>query len=617
MRLREQVMTNTEAKRATQHNAVALYARVSSERQAEEKTIESQLASLHAYAKEHSYKIEEKNVFVDNGISGTELVRPGLEALRDAVAMHTIDCIVVLCPDRLARKQAHQLILTEEFSRHDVDLEFVNHTFSSSPEDQLFLQMQGAIAEYEREKIMERTRRGKVFKAKNQQVCVLSNAPYGFVYKKKSDCGGIAAYELHPEESKVVRSVYQMYGVEQIPMNAIAQRLTAEGVLAPKGGSHWHRSSIFRMLTNPAYMGSAAYKKTQVIPRKIGALAKSAPMSRYPKSSKTRELIKREDWISIRVPHIVPDSLYERVQEQILKNKQLSSRNNKRNQYLLTGLLRCKECGYSIHGITTLSRETYRSYYVCTGKQSWRFPGGAKCTSHYIPSAVLDDLAWNQTKKLIEQPELVLAEYTKRIQQTSKHKPQLEALIATKKKEIRQIAHEQARILDLYQAGTINLNHIKERIASIEQRLKSTNEELNELVATSHAEHQELRLIEQFQAFQDKFKNKIDQLSFDEKKKIIQLLARRVIVDCSTAQITLKHIIPVGGNVYGLRSDRVVTSSVYTLRCPEESLSETADSSSVARPSWRCTLRDKMLLPIRTTIYLNNKLLNKFYLAKR
>lgn len=113
---------------------------------------------------------------------GNPLVRPGLDALRDQAVAGKIDKLIILNPDRLARKYAHQLVLIEEFQKLGVEILFVNRQISESPEDQLLLQMQGVISEYEREKIVERSRRGKLSKAKQGKVSVLSGAPYGYVY---------------------------------------------------------------------------------------------------------------------------------------------------------------------------------------------------------------------------------------------------------------------------------------------------------------------------------------------------------------------------------------------------------------------------------------------------
>jgi site-specific DNA recombinase len=152
----------------------AIYARVSSDQQKEDKTIASQTAALVAFASSHGYGVPDDWIFEDEGFSGATLVRPGLERVRDLVAEGQVQAVLVLSPDRLSRKYAYQVLLTEEWLRQGVETVFVNAPQSHSPEDQLLLQFQGMIAEYERAQILERSRRGKRHRAKQGEASVLS-----------------------------------------------------------------------------------------------------------------------------------------------------------------------------------------------------------------------------------------------------------------------------------------------------------------------------------------------------------------------------------------------------------------------------------------------------------
>jgi site-specific DNA recombinase len=156
---------------------VALYARVSSERQAESNTIASQLAALRQRIQRDGFALEEELTFVDDGCSGRTLIRPALERLRDQVASGALDRLYLHSPDRLARQFAYQCVLVEEFQHAGVAVVFLNHALGRSPEDDLLLQVQGVIAEYERAKISERSRRGKLHAAHAGRVNVLSAAP--------------------------------------------------------------------------------------------------------------------------------------------------------------------------------------------------------------------------------------------------------------------------------------------------------------------------------------------------------------------------------------------------------------------------------------------------------
>src|SRR6266536_4626618 len=165
---------------------IAIYARVSSERQREQETIASQTAALLERAKEQSWVVPNDWRFLDEGYSGASLVRPGLDRLRDLVAEGQIDTILIYSPDRLSRKYAYQVLLTEEFLRHGAELTFLKSPPATTPEEQLLVQVQGMIAEYERAQIAERTRRGKRHRAQSGCGNVLSAAPYGYRYVKKN-----------------------------------------------------------------------------------------------------------------------------------------------------------------------------------------------------------------------------------------------------------------------------------------------------------------------------------------------------------------------------------------------------------------------------------------------
>src|SRR6266567_2548393 len=188
----------------------AIYARVSSEQQREENTIASQTASLIEFAKSHDLEVPEGWVFEDKGYSGATLERPGLERVRDLAAEGHIQVVLAYAPDRLSRKYAYQILLIEELARHGVETRFLKAPQGATAEDQLLVQFQGMIAEYERAQILERSRRGKRHRARAGEISVLSGAPYGFRYIRKTD-EALASYAVIDAEARVVRQVYEHY----------------------------------------------------------------------------------------------------------------------------------------------------------------------------------------------------------------------------------------------------------------------------------------------------------------------------------------------------------------------------------------------------------------------
>jgi site-specific DNA recombinase len=207
----------------------AIYARVSSDRQKEEKTIGSQIACLMEYAQDTGYTIPLAWIFRDEGYSGSTLLRPGLEKLRDLSSECQLDTIFVYSADRLSRKYAYQVLLLEEFSRHGSEVLFIKSPQSSTPEEELLLQFQGMIAEYERALIAERSRRGKRYRAKSGTINVLSGAPYGYRYIKKTETSN-AYYEVIENEAEVVREVFRLYTEESMSIGAITRNLNEQSI---------------------------------------------------------------------------------------------------------------------------------------------------------------------------------------------------------------------------------------------------------------------------------------------------------------------------------------------------------------------------------------------------
>jgi len=229
-----------------------MYARVSTDQQAVAQTVASQVAALRERVVTDGLVVPEAMQFLDEGYSGATLVRPALERLRDVVAAGAVDRLYVHSPDRLARKYAYQVLLVEEFRRAGVEVIFLNRALGQNPEDDLLLQVQGMIAEYERAKIIERHRRGKRHAARAGAVNVLSGAPYGYRYVSKYAGGGQARYDIVPEEARVVRHVFDWIARDRLTIGEVCRRLTQAGEVTRTGKTVWDRSAVWGMLKNPA-----------------------------------------------------------------------------------------------------------------------------------------------------------------------------------------------------------------------------------------------------------------------------------------------------------------------------------------------------------------------------
>src|SRR3954453_15865224 len=247
----------------TAAQAVGIYARVSSERQAKANTIASQLEALRQRVAQDGHVCSDGLCFVDDGCSGSTLLRPALERLRDAAAQSLFDRLYVHAPDRLARRHAYQALLLEELKHCGVEILFLNRPVGNSAEDELLVQVQGVIAEYERAKIQERGRRGKRHAAQRGAVSVFSTAPYGYRYIAKSPTTA-ARFEVLPEEAAVVQELFAWVVHERCSLREACRRLEKQRIATRSGRHVWEAATVRGILRNPAYRGQAAYGKTRI-----------------------------------------------------------------------------------------------------------------------------------------------------------------------------------------------------------------------------------------------------------------------------------------------------------------------------------------------------------------
>src|SRR6195952_139012 len=277
---------------------VAFYARVSTERQERQQTIASQLATLHAWAAAQGHPVSDEQVFRDEGYSGSRLDRPGLDALRDAVRDGAVGTLVVLTPDRLARKYAYQVLLLEEFRRAGAEVVFLQHPISDDPNDQLLLQIQGAVAEYERAVLAERFRRGKLQRARDGGI-VGSKAPYGYHYEGRRGAG-LARLVVDEAEAAMVRDLYAWVVEDGLTVRQCTKRLDAGPWVTRSGRAQWSSSVVHHILTDPVYVGVAYANRFDYVPPR----QRRGP-SRRGTERPCRQPRPPEQWIAIPVPPLV------------------------------------------------------------------------------------------------------------------------------------------------------------------------------------------------------------------------------------------------------------------------------------------------------------------------
>ena len=516
----------------------ALYARVSSDRQKENHTIASQVAALLQYAETHGYAVPLEWQFQDDGYSGATLVRPGLEALRDLAAEGYLQTVLVYAPDRLSRKYAYQVLLVEELARGGVDLIFLQAPSGTTPEDQLLVQFQGMIAEYERAQIAERSRRGKRHRAQQGSINVLSGAPYGYRYVKKSEASA-AYYEVTESEAAVVRLIFDAYARQGLSIGAIARLLNQRGVPTRSAHSQWERSTVWRMLHNPAYQGRACFGKTELRPRQriTRRLRQKGLISR---NSAFRER-PRQDWIEIPVPALVSEATFVLAQEQLEKNKRFSPRRTVEPS-LLQGMLVCERCGYGLCRASTKTSQRKIYYYRCLGRDGYRHLKGAVCDNPPIRQDRLDTVVWQEMLRLLEDPDLLQTELDRRREAARTVDPLRQREDGLRRDHTR-LAKSMDRLLTAYQESLITLEQLRGRMPELRQQEQAIEAELQSLERVASDQGRYLHLVETLTEFRTRLRARAETLDVLERQKILRLLVREILV--GPESITIRHSIPV------------------------------------------------------------------------
>jgi len=514
----------------SERRMVALYARVSSERQAKAGTIDSQVAALRERIASDDEQVAEELCFIDAGVSGATLIRPQLERLRDRAAMGLLDRLYVLSPDRLSRKYAHQALLLEEFGTCGVDVVFLNHAVGTTPEEELLLQMQGMIAEYERAKIMERNRRGKLHAAKRGSVNVLAGAPYGYRYQRKQIDGAPAQYVIDLAQAATVRRIFHWIGVDRLSIGEVTRRLDAEGIATASGKAHWDRSVVWGMLQNPAYMGRAAFGKTHAgdpLPR----VRPARHSAETPKKSASSVRTEPAAWIAIAVPALISEALFVAVQEQLEENRKLARQRRRGASYLLQGLIVCGHCHYAYYGKKVSKRAAnggqHYAYYRCIGTDAYRFGGERMCDNKQVRTSQLDDLVWQQVVALLQHPERLRQEYEQRLQRLEQdHRSNADTAALEKHK--RHLQQGKSRLIDGYTEGLIDKADFDPKMAQLKIKFEQVQAQI-EASQRQHAGQVELFLvINRLEEFAAAVSDRLTTLEFDTKREIIRALVKRI-----------------------------------------------------------------------------------------
>jgi site-specific DNA recombinase len=520
---------------------VAIYARVSTNHQEKNDTIESQLELLKKHVKSNGYQLSDNHIFIDNGFSGSRLDRPALDRLRDAAQWGEFESVVIASPDRLARSYPHQWLLLEEFKKYGCSVNFVENPYGDSPQGRLLAQMQGMMAEYERSQILERTRRGRLHKARKGEYMPWIANTYGYRYIPKQ--GHLEpGVEIDPDQAAVVRDMFNWLITEQLSTRQIVKRLNRLKLPTQKQNGVWYPSTVCRILRNEIYTGEGYYNKTK---KTIVKKVRQGPLIEH-RHIEAKVARPQEEWVPVKVPAIIDQATFEKAQQQLERNQHNASRSYKSNsrRYLLRRRVKCGECGlYMIACRQKSSRYEY-FYYQCAGRKD-PVKGVRKgyCPSKLVPAKQLDEVVWESVKTLIQKPQSLQKEYElwQKVQhsQGGAFSDQLQR-IQTQSKGLRQ---QEQKLIDAYQQGVILLEELSTRRKQIQLRLKALEQEQRQIIQQQKASLKWDILIENIEEFKRILGKNLHELSFQERQAVTQLLVEKVVC-YPDGKIDVYHILP-------------------------------------------------------------------------
>ena len=506
-----------------------IYARVSTERQAERGTIGSQVEALRAHVAAAGDELAGE--YCDDGHSGARLDRPGLDQMRDAAEAGLFEVAWCLSPDRLARSYAYQVLILDELARFGVSVRFTDAPGldQDDPQARLLTQVQGVIAEYERAKIGERYRRGKLFRARAGEV-ISWKAPYGYRRTPRGP-GGPAHLEIFEPEAAVVRRIFTERAAGTT-IRQICRQLNADAVPTPTGSrTVWGTSTLDRLLRNEAYIGRTYFNRTEAVPdRRPGHHSRQVPRP-------------RADWIAISCPAIIADEAFEAAGKVSTDNTKWSPRRAEPGAWLLRGLVKCGPCGVGTSCHKMRGRNgTWHRYYYCHNHDPLRAGGqDRRCPERNIRADALDEFVFGQVRAAVLDPGLLLAGE----QGIAVHAPVpddqlLAAELARLDRKLEAARGEHRRLVDLYQAGLIDMPELQRRAAAITARQR----ELDHKRASLAAERADLargnRLRHGVQNFAVRVRTVIDQLDPAQRQQLLRLLIEDVQVTGWHVKIRLR-----------------------------------------------------------------------------
>lgn len=508
---------------------VAYYARVSTNRQEEEETIDSQIAEVVERIKLDGNILGENLGFADDGWSGDLLARPSLDAMRDAAAKKEFEILYIWDRDRIGRKFYLQELILEELSELRIEVVDLHGSKVDSPEDKILLGFKGLFAEYEKAKIGERMRRGKMFKARNG-IYMNLQAPYGYNYIPKTKDTN-PELTINEQEAEVVRKIFNWIAKEGLTLRSVIKRLHKQKIYPKKHKREvWGNGPLSRLVRNEVYVGTAHYNKSIAT---VPETRKNNDKYRKIKKSSRRGRPK-EDWIPLKVPPIIEPELFLKVHEKLQDNLKFNRRNRKA-PYLLTSLVYCI-CGKRRIGEGVREHR----YYRCTDR-TLRFPLPKTCTASGVNAFHLDKMVWERLTGLLTSPDQIKKQADLWLKKSKEYRS---ISVTSKEKleaELKRLQEEEKRYIKAYGSGLTSFDQLKSQIKEIKEHKELIEQEIEQSL---NAVIKPTFDLSQVKNLTQKLAEVIQSLTLDERRILLQRVVGNVSVGDSN-KVSIKGGIPL------------------------------------------------------------------------
>lgn len=504
-----------------------VYSRVSTEDQVVEGySLQSQHDACMKKAYELGATDEDIISLSDEGISGEVLTRPGIEKARDLVKKGNVRYFVCYHPDRLSRDVINQAIIIRELNKRSVNVEFVNFRKEPGPQGDLMFHMVSAFAQYEKDLIRERTKRGKLEKARQNKLPQWAGT-YGYRYTHRNGSNEGQAV-IDEEQADIVRCIYHWFTSEDLGYHGIAKRLNEEGIPSPKG-TLWYKATVSRIIKNTAYKGVFVVNKNDTSGTKNNKY-------RNADERVSRKIRPEEEWIRLNLPElmIIDETIWEAANRKAAQVRRIHAGLNQ-GRYLLSGISRCGLCGATVHG-NLISRKL--AYYTCTHK-SPGVPGEPKCSLSSVQSHLVDEMVWSKVKEWLTTPKL-LAEHLGRENSNvdySKEISKLHGMIEGKRRE-------RTRLSKLFTKGLIPEEEVDRELSAVKNDINRWERRIEELSRAMTSIPSKRDAIKAIKELASQIGDGLDELSFEKRKEIVRHLIAEVIF--SPNEVTIRARVPQG-----------------------------------------------------------------------